>query len=327
LRWEIKNGDALEMLKAMSDKSFDAVLCDPPYGISFMGKSWDHGVPSAEVWSEVLRVVKPGSMLLAFGGTRTFHRLTCAIEDAGFEIRDCAMWLYGSGFPKSNNWEKLGRFAGYGTALKPAWEPCIVAMRPLDGTIADNAVKHGVAGQGSRIPSGPDHATKCASVVGLDSNRHGTTYGEWTGARTDSYDAAGRWPANLILDPESAAALDQQAGKVSGGDKRGECDGRRDGGFAQPGEASGDGKPNARVYSDVSGPSRFFYCAKASRKERDAGLGEFRDRIADPYAEHRARRMADKSERFDGEASRVGKNHHPCLKPLEPISRRHDPAA
>ena len=99
----IHHADVLDALRAMPDNSFHGCLTDPPYGLSFMGHQWDHGVPSAEVWREVLRVLRPGAALLAFGGTRTSHRLTCAIEDAGFEIRDCMMWLYGSGFPKSHN--------------------------------------------------------------------------------------------------------------------------------------------------------------------------------------------------------------------------------
>lgn len=112
MTWEIREGDALAVLRTMESASFDAVLCDPPYGLSFMGKAWDHGVPSVEVWAEVLRVLKPGAHLLAFGGTRTFHRLTCAIEDAGFDIRDSItylhgltnplLWVYASGFPKSH---------------------------------------------------------------------------------------------------------------------------------------------------------------------------------------------------------------------------------
>ena len=100
--YAIQTGDVKEVLSGMEGQ-FDGCLTDPPYGLSFMGKSWDHGVPSADVWAEVYRVLKPGAFLLAFGGTRTFHRLTCAIENAGFEIRDCVMWLYGSGFPKSHN--------------------------------------------------------------------------------------------------------------------------------------------------------------------------------------------------------------------------------
>src|ERR1700756_2472097 len=103
------NGDALAKLKELPDGSFDACFCDPPYHISFMGRSWDRGDIAfrAELWTEVLRVLKPGAFLLAFGGTRTFHRLTCAIEDAGFEIRDQIMWLYGSGFPKSLDISKV----------------------------------------------------------------------------------------------------------------------------------------------------------------------------------------------------------------------------
>ena len=90
----------------MADNSIDCIVTDPPYGLKFMGKEWDHGIPGKEFWSEALRVCKPGTHLLAFGGTRTYHRLTCAIEDAGWEIRDCLMWLYGSGFPKSHNVSK-----------------------------------------------------------------------------------------------------------------------------------------------------------------------------------------------------------------------------
>src|ERR1051325_3194619 len=110
-RYQILTGDVLVKLPTLEANSFDAVLCDPPYGLSFMGKAWDHGVPGPDVWSEVLRVLKPGAPLLAFGGSRTFHRLTCAIEDAGFAVSDTLCWLYGSGFPKGKS------------QLKPAWEP------------------------------------------------------------------------------------------------------------------------------------------------------------------------------------------------------------
>lgn len=95
------SGNVQDILPVSGDSSFDACFCDPPYGLEFMGSRWDHAVPGVEIWREVLRVLKPGAMLLAFGGTRTVHRLTCAIEDAGFEVRDCLMWLYGTGFPKS----------------------------------------------------------------------------------------------------------------------------------------------------------------------------------------------------------------------------------
>ena len=105
-RFSILHTDVLSAFKTMPDNSYHGCLTDPPYGISFMSHGWDHGVPSVDVWRELLRVLRPGAHVLAFGGTRTFHRLTCAIEDAGFEIRDCMMWLYGSGYPKSMNVEK-----------------------------------------------------------------------------------------------------------------------------------------------------------------------------------------------------------------------------
>jgi hypothetical protein len=182
--YTIHNGDCLEVMATMDANSADAIVTDPPYGLSFMGKGWDHAVPGVEFWAEALRVAKPGAHLLAFGGTRLYHRLTCAIEDAGWEVRDCLMWLYGSGFPKSHDVSKaidkaagaerevvgpsarhvsgkpeqrtaglngsstfaesvgMGAFVtapatdlarkwrGWGTALKPAWEPIIMARKP-----------------------------------------------------------------------------------------------------------------------------------------------------------------------------------------------------
>ena len=211
---EIIHGDALEVLKGMEANSVDAVVTDPPYGLvgasrgsssqpgdlatpygrsgpskkrgGFMGKEWDASIPGAEYWSEALRIAKPGAYILAFGGTRTFHRLAVAIEDAGWEIRDTLMWVYGSGFPKSRNvcldMDKMDghgnrghriavanrhhpdgtlepngehlpayepktdaakQWAGWGTALKPAWEPIIMARKPMVGTVAENVLAHG----------------------------------------------------------------------------------------------------------------------------------------------------------------------------------------
>ena len=180
---KILQGDCLQQLTTLPAASVDAVVCDPPYGLGFMGKDWDHGIPGVAFWAAALRVAKPGAHLLAFGGTRTFHRLAVAIEDAGWEIRDTVMWVYGSGFPKSHDvskaidkgngiWrgragavtiaeqvakgteyertekgepitEAAKRWAGWGTALKPAWEPIIVARKPLEGTVAANVLAHG----------------------------------------------------------------------------------------------------------------------------------------------------------------------------------------
>jgi len=131
------NGDCLEVLDSLEAGSIDTCITDPPYGLGFMGNSWDRaGIAfNPDTWRRVRRVLKPGAFLLCFGGTRTFHRVTAAIEDGGFEIRDCMVWLYAQGLPKSYNLQIRG-WRGWGTGLKPAWEPIVVAMKPLNGTFA-----------------------------------------------------------------------------------------------------------------------------------------------------------------------------------------------
>lgn len=376
----IHTGDVLTVLKTLPDNYFDAVLSDPPYGISFMGKEWDKGVPSAEVYAELLRVLKPGAFGLHFGGTRMWHRLAVNLEDAGFELRDTVMWLYGSGFPKSHNiskaidknngeagrlvkfvewmrttglkakqindaigkadvgshyprvdqpaiptralWGKLrplcgevpawvdelvarveaereivgqgssgiaGAFGsetwasvegavvasafditapatepaklwdGYGTALKPAWEPALLVQKPIAGTFANNALTHGCGGlniDGGRVAylGEADQAAAAAAAAamrsGADQNAGRTAYGSFNNGAASiapylEKQGLGRFPANLILDDESGAVLDASA---------------------------------------KGGPSRFFYSAKVSTGERSGGV--------------------------------VGKNNHPTLKPL-----------
>lgn len=180
--FQIITGDATASIREMPSASFDACFCDPPYGLKFMGSEWDHGVPSKEVWAEVLRVIKPGGYLLAFGGTRTFHRLTCAIEDAGFEIRDTILWPQSQGMPKGKG------------CLKPSWEPVILAKKRGPSVLNIDAC---------RIPASstdPIHAKNPHTVGGFG---HGAArvYGDSEGAPT--YDPkAGRWPANLLLDAE-----------------------------------------------------------------------------------------------------------------------------
>jgi len=231
MSWNILNGDCLEVMRNMEPNSIDCIVTDPPYGLHFMGKDWDkfkndhpkdfrfrnkeHNPRGRQhtcatqageyddrrndqfedfvftFGKEALRIVKPGSHILMFGAPRRFHRQTCGLEDAGWEIRDCLCWLF-SGFPKSHNHFGL---PGYGSALKPAHEPVIMAMKPLEGTYAQNAEKWGVAG------------------INIE------------GTRVEGK----RWPANLLLDEEAAKMLDQQSGIEA---------------------------------------SRFFYCAKASSRER-----------------------------------------------------------
>jgi len=237
---KIIHGDCQEIMKCFSDNSIDFVVTDPPYGINFLNKLWDRDIPYVEIWEQCLRVCKPGSMLAAFGGSRTHHHLMIAIEKAGWEIRDCIMWIYGSGFPKSHNHFDL---AGYGTALKPAYEPIIIAMKPLEGTYKENAEKWGIGGINVDV---------CR--IGFEEEKiiEGTK---------------GRWPANIILDEESAKMLDEQTGELrsGGGNRRPNGGGKMFNGF----------KPQEAYFRASSGgASRFFYCAKASQKERNKGLDE-----------------------------------------------------
>ncbi|WP_447908308.1 DNA methyltransferase [Serratia fonticola] len=139
--YQLNVGRCEEVLRGMADNSVDSIVTDPPYGLKFMGNKWDYQVPTVEQWKECLRVLKPGGHLLAFGGSRTYHRLVVNIEDAGFEIRDQLMWIYGSGFPKSKN--LTDEHAGKGTALKPAHEPIVMARKPLAGTVEGNVDQYG----------------------------------------------------------------------------------------------------------------------------------------------------------------------------------------
>ena len=212
----------------LADCSVDAIATDPPYGLGFMGREWDRFQPRAfqqwcEQWGrEALRVLKPGGHMVAFGGTRTYHRMVSGLEDAGFEVRDSIGylgWIYGSGFPKSLNVEKATgdpAWGGFGTALKPAWEPIALVRKPLEGTVAANVQAHGTGalnidagriGTSKRVPGG------------LPSRVRNAVYGDMSHDRgdTDGWDPnVGRWPANVILDPEAAAALDEQAGNRGG---------------------------------------------------------------------------------------------------------------
>ena len=254
--YTLHHGDCREVMATLDANSVDAIVCDPPYGLSFMGKGWDHGVPGVEFWTEAARVAKPGAHLLAFGGTRTYHRLACAIEDAGWEIRDCVMWCFGSGFPKSHDVSKaidkaagaerevVGSYAsfrpnthadtkyngnlhtngnitapatdaarqwsGWGTALKPAYEPVIVARKPLCGTVAENVLTHGTGGinvDGCRV--GTETIQTNRYTPGRDmTSFHGSQAGNEYASSTH----AGRWPANLIHDgSEEVVGLFPQA--------------------------------------------------------------------------------------------------------------------
>jgi hypothetical protein len=463
-RWTVEQGDCRDVMRAMPDASINAIVSDPPYGLAFMGKGWDHAVPGVEFWAEALRVAKPGAHLVAFGGTRTFHRLAVAIEDAGWEVRDCLSWNFGSGFPKSHNIDKTGvscacdddvpgmrprvltptvsrdarqssvllaevqrdgegqgvgeartqgvqgpqavepdvrpcesrvegrrddeasegqllgrslrpcakvgvadgaegrlhlgastgdgatggsvtgkdgggaspeprpvrqqagklgavaneRSAqesgvwptcnrcgkpritrGLGTALKPAWEPIILARKPLTGTVAANVAQHGTGGlnvDGCRI------GTDIVGAKGYGSNMYN---GGLNRTGCDSRPVAGRWPANVCFDADAAAMLDEQTGNLSPAsvyvrktDDKGNHIYRDGIGNKKAGQLH-------HAFGDSGGASRFFYTAKASRREREAGLED-----ADPMPAGRTIKPRH-GDRFVGKG-----NHHPTVKPI-----------
>lgn len=246
-QFHVTEGDVQSEVRKMPPNAYDGAFCDPPYGLGFMGKDWDKNVPGVAVWQEMLRVCKPGAYLMAFGSPKTFHRLMCQIEDAGWEIKDTICWLYGEGFPKSNDFSKSvrryhghrkteRRVQGRGTSLKPAWEPIVLAMKPVHGSYAKNTVVYGCGGL---------NINECR-VQGRN----------------------GRWPANLLLDEEAAPLLDKQSG-WSRSTKN-----RRRMARSLPGNGRTLGYFRLRLdgeggYDDEGGASRFFYVAKAKGKERD----------------------------------------------------------
>jgi len=268
--YRIYEGDCLEILPTLAADSVDSVVTDPPYGLTFMGKDWDRGVPGEHFWKEILRVAKPGAHLLAFGGTRTYHRLVCAIEDAGWEIRDTIMWVYGSGFPKSLN---AGRFAekwdGWGTALKPACEPICLARKPLEGTVIENLSHYGTGALNIK-------ACKVGTESMLAHHAPAGTFAggpEGRGSDTQYYESIGRWPANLIHDgSDEAVSLFpyQRSGTRSSNYRIGGADGYMHNHGIY-------GKYRAKRYADVpaseGSAARFFYCAKANQQDRNEGLG------------------------------------------------------
>lgn len=380
---ELLLGDCLDRLKDLEDNSIDAIVTDPPYGLSFMGKKWDYDVPSVDIWKECLRVLKPGGHLLSFAGTRTQHRMAVNIEDAGFEIRDMIAWVYGSGFPKSlnigkavdklqgnerkivgtqklagtsatlkgnpnrKNWYDQGKggtytpeisitrgtsqWEGWGTALKPALEPITVARKPLEKglNVASNCLKWGVGGiniDGSRVPTSdkynyPNGAGGNSFSVGEEPD----------GKRTEPVESnnLGRFPANLIHDGSDEVVglfpVCKQAKNV------GEFKQLESMRFSAGGEGVKKQKQtNGEIIS--ASASRFFYCAKASKRERNIGcegLETSKKFTAGNYSQSPTCKTCDLTlngtndhSECSGEVyykemeSKNTKNNHPTVKPL-----------
>jgi site-specific DNA-methyltransferase (adenine-specific) len=289
----ILTGDCRDVLATLPEASFDSCVTDPPYHLTsivrrfssdtaapaksngatgvyarassgFMGQKWDGGDLAFQpaLWAAVYRVLKPGAHLLAFSGTRTQHRMVCAIEDAGFEIRDQIGWAYGSGFPKSHNLD--GEWQGWGTALKPAWEPICVARKPLVGTVAANVLQHGTGAlniDGCRVGTSKEVPASVSRKAPANCYGRFAEYGETRGVGGHDPNL-GRWPANLVHDgsdevlagfPETASGV-QRKPKSTGGVWSGVSN-----------------APCGPQYGDEGSASRFFYCAKASRAERGEG--------------------------------------------------------
>ncbi|QGJ94418.1 DNA methylase [Mycobacterium phage Elite2014] len=279
-------GDCRDILAELEDASVDSIVTDPPYELGFMGKKWDgSGIAfDVEMWEQCLRVLKPGGHLLAFGGSRTWHRLTVAIEDAGFEIRDSIAWLYGSGFPKSLDVSKaidkaagaereVRQWQGWGTALKPAFEPIVVARKPLVGTVAANVLEHGTGAlniDACRIEA------KGRPHIASASEASAGVYGNGlNGSKAIGTTDLGRWPTNVVLDDTQAAELDAQTGITISrkGKPRTGANGHGWGMTATGAE-----------YDDEGGASRFFpvfkYQAKAPTKERPSYVNEDGTKVA-----------------------------------------------
>jgi site-specific DNA-methyltransferase (adenine-specific) len=286
------HGDCLEVMKMLPNDSVDSIVTDPPYGLGFMGKAWD-ALPPGEEWArECLRVLKPGGHLLAFGGSRTWHRLAVAVEDAGFEIRDSIAWMYGSGFPKHR------------AALKPAFEPVVMARKPYKGSLTANEAIHGTGALNI-------DATRIATTDALNGGgysgerRYPTGTVKFDGLKRgigEFVQPAGRWPANVVLDEHMAGVLDAQSGVSK------DTPHARNGKNVQG--VTGMMAPRAvdtvRGHADSGGASRFF---KVAGSDENGAISELFPREFDAPFTYAAK--APKKERpvVDGIA-------HPTVKPL-----------
>ena len=380
---DLRLGDCLEILQTLKDNSVDSVVCDPPYHLTstkgaskgFMGKEWDGGDIAfrTDVWSECLRVLKPGGYLLAFSSSRTYHRIAVAIEDAGFDIRDQIMWIYGQGFPKSHNIGKaidkiegnerqvlgvsmngmsetamkpdkgwnansMGKeikitkgqseWEGWGTALKPAHEPIVMARKPLsEKSVAENVMKWGTGGiniDSSRIEY-KDGIENEFSETYLKSG-HSKSKGEdlifnISGNKREGVyvNQEGRFPANVMFDEEAGKLLDEQSGitQYNKGRKEGNYKGGHRKEYVGTIDNDIEKKVEGQFFSDKGGASRFFYCPKASKKEKDLGLDSMELKTGRIGATYAGNQDTSKIGGNPDKPTLPRKNTHPTIKPIE----------
>lgn len=344
----VLQGDCRVLMAGMPEASVDSIVTDPPYELTsivkrfgaanaapcrpgtdgafgrvargFMGQVWDgSGVAfDPAMWASALRVLKPGGHLLAFGGARTYHRMACAIEDAGFELRDQIMWIYGSGFPKSHNCS--GEHEGWGTAIKPAHEPIAVARKPLIGTVAANMAAHGVGAlniDGCRIgynmtdtnpATNPLHRKLAGYANGAAADTSSTSYRLKDGSGERNPNGLGRWPANVIHDgsEEVVARFPDTPGQQ---------------GYVGPENGA---KTSRGIYGnlgpmsphhprgDVGTAARFFYAAKASKADREEGCDTLPLQQAGQVSETSGQHITRRDEGYELPKRR---NAHPTVKP------------
>ena len=374
-------GDCLDKLKELDDNSVDSIVTDPPYGLSFMGKAWDYDVPKKKIWKECMRVLKPGGHLLAFAGSRTYHRMAVRIEDAGFEIRDQIMWIYGSGFPKSRDigkdiekikvggiknlkqigtkqgikvetgtsgysyskeyvpgksmggkqisgdipvYEITNEWGGWGTALKPAHEPIVMARKPLSGkTVGNNVLEWGTGGiniDDSRIGTdertydlkGGENLNKLSREGKGDSDDAKGMGAYGLGAKQISIGTKtveGRFPANVIFDEEAGKILDEQSGiSKSTGGRSGNKEGVGKNGIY--GQYNGEVRDENPGLGDVGGASRFFYCPKTSKTDRNEGVEHLEVKRPDTRTDTGMGSFTEKG-------VQPQHNSHPTVKPTD----------
>jgi len=267
-KYKLILGDCLIKLKDIEDNSIDSVVTDSPYGISFMGKKWDYDVPSVDIWKECFRVLKPGGHLLSFSSARTYHRMAINVEDAGFEIRDQIMWVYGSGFPKSHNLKD--EWDGWGSSLKPSHEPIVMARKPLsEKTISSNVKQHG---------TGAINIDACRvgdEEITVNKLEEWTGFGQLKNPDYISEKHKGRWPANFIHDG-SQEVIDNfpNTGSSTPSEKN-----KNGGEFPEDNTIKLGLKEIRRTgFQDSGSAARYFYCAKANKQDRNEGCEELEEK-------------------------------------------------